>query len=73
MNKAVPSSAHSMILGVFYKSGMTSDMYPGDDELLAAIPNRDDMSPTKLIDGFLSNDNCATANKTGNNLIEKLL
>ena len=52
---------------------MTSVMYPGEDELLAAIPNSDDMSPTKLIGGFLSHDNCATANKMGNNLMEKIL
>ena len=44
---------------------MTSDMYPGDDKLLAAIPNSEDMSPTKLIGGFLTHNNCATANKTG--------
>ncbi len=27
----------------------------------------------KVIGGFLSHDNCATANKTGNNLMEKIL
>jgi hypothetical protein len=43
---------------------MTSALYPGEDKLLAAIPNRDDMSPMKLIGGFLSHNNCATANKT---------
>jgi hypothetical protein len=52
---------------------MTSALYPGEDKLLAAIPNRDDMSPTKLIGGFLSHDNCTTANKTENNLMEKIL
>jgi len=45
---------------------MTCDMYPGDNDLVATIPNSNDMSPTKLIGGFLSHDNCATANKTGN-------
>jgi hypothetical protein len=44
---------------------MTADMYLGDNELLAVIPNSEDMSPTKLICGFLSHYNCATANKTG--------
>jgi hypothetical protein len=75
MNKAMLSSVHSMILGVIYKNGkdMTSIMYPGVDELLAAIPNSDDMSPTKLISGFLSHDDCATANKMGNNFMEKIL
>ena len=53
---------------------MTAVMYPYEDNLLAAIPNSDDMSPTKLIGGFSSHDNCATANKTGNtNLMEKIL
>ena len=52
---------------------MTSVMYLGEDELLAAIPNSDDMSPTKLIGGFLSHDNCATSNKTVYNLMEKIL
>jgi hypothetical protein len=52
---------------------MTYIMYPGEDELLAAIPNSGDMSPIKLIGGFLSHDNCATANKMGNNLMEKIL
>jgi hypothetical protein len=52
---------------------MTSDMYPGDNKLLAAIPNKDDMSPKKLIGEVLSHDNCTTANKTGNNLMEKIL
>jgi hypothetical protein len=69
------------IISAFHDSGrllqewrdMTYDMYPGDNELLAAIPNSDDMSPTKLIGGFLSHDNCATANKMGNNLMEKIL
>jgi hypothetical protein len=69
------------IISAFHDSGrhlhewrdMTSIMHPGEDELLAAIPNSDDMSPTKLIGGFLSYDNCATANKTRNNLMEKIL
>ncbi len=69
------------IISAFHDSGchlqewrdMASIMYPGEDELLAAICNSDDMSPTKLIGGFLSHDNCATANKTGNNLMEKIL
>ena len=52
---------------------MTYIMYPGEDELLAAIPNSGDMSPIKLIGGFLSHNNCATANKMGNNLMEKIL
>jgi len=69
------------IISAFNNSGrllqewqdMTSDMYPGENEMLVAIPNSDDMSPTKLIGGFLSHNNCATANKTGNNLMEKIL
>ena len=48
-------------------------MYPDENELLASIPNSADMSPTKLIGGFLSHDNCTTANKTGNNLMERYL
>ena len=48
-------------------------MYPGEDNLLAAIPNSDDMSPMKLIGGFLSHDNCANANKTVYNLMQKIL
>ena len=52
---------------------MTCDMYPDDDDLVATIPNSNDMSPTKLIGGFLSHDNCATANKTGNILMDKIL
>ena len=44
---------------------MTSVMYPGEDELLAAIPNSDDMSPTKLTGGFLSHDNEVTVDREG--------
>ena len=69
------------IISAFDESGrllqewrdMTCAMYPGDDDLVATIPNSNDMSPTKLIGGFLSHDNCATANKTGNNLMERIL
>ena len=52
---------------------ITAVMYPGEDNLLAANPNSDDMSPVKLIGGFLSHDNCATANKTAYNLMQKIL
>ena len=52
---------------------ITAVMYPGEDNLLAAIPNSNGMSPTKLIGGFLSHSNCATANKTVYNLMEKIL
>jgi hypothetical protein len=45
---------------------MTAAMYPDDIELLSTIPKSEDMSPTKLIGGYISHDNCATANKTGN-------
>ncbi len=52
---------------------ITAVMYPGEDNLLAAIPNSDDMSPVKLIGGFLSQDNCATVNKTAYYLMQKIL
>jgi hypothetical protein len=52
---------------------MTCDMYPGDNDLVATIPNSNDMSPTKLFGGFLSHDNCATAKKMGNILMDKKL
>jgi hypothetical protein len=69
------------IIGAFNDSGrlldewhdMTTEMYPGDNQLLALIPVSADMSPTKLIGGFLSHDNCATANKTGNNVMDMIL
>ncbi len=41
-----------------------------DDRL---IPNSADISPTKLIGGFLSLDNCTTANKTCNNVMDMIL
>ena len=37
------------------------------------IPKSEDMSPTKLIGGYISHDNCATANKTGNLLMDMIL
>ncbi len=52
---------------------MTTEMYPNDNKLLALIPNSADMCPTKLIGGFLSHDNCATANKTCNNVMDMIL
>jgi len=52
---------------------MTTEMYPDDIGLLALIPYSSDMSPTKLIGGFLSHDNCATANKTGDNVMDMIL
>jgi hypothetical protein len=69
------------IIGAFNDSGhlldewrkMTAEMYPNDSELLASIPYSADMCPTKLIGGFLSHDNCATANKTGNIVTEMIL
>jgi hypothetical protein len=59
------------IIGAFNDSGhlldewrdMMTEMYPGDNILLALIPDSADMSPTKLIGGFLSHDNCATAKR----------
>jgi hypothetical protein len=48
-------------------------MCPGENEFLASIPNSAKMSPTKLIGGFLSHNNCATANKTGNNIMDMIL
>ena len=48
---------------------MTAAMYPDKIELPATIPRSKDMSLTKLlIGGYISHDNCATANKTGNYL-----
>jgi hypothetical protein len=69
------------IIGVFNDSGclldewrnITAEMYPGDNKLLACIPISIDMSPTKLIGGFLYHNNCATANKTGNNVMDMIL
>ncbi len=69
------------IIGAFNDSGrlldewrdMTTEMYPGDNQLLALIPDSADMSPTKLIGGFLSHDNCATTNKTDNNVMDMIL
>jgi hypothetical protein len=69
------------IIGAFNDPGclledwreMTTEMYPNDIELLALIPHSSDMSPTKPIAGFLSHDNCATANKTGNNAMDMIL
>jgi hypothetical protein len=52
---------------------MTAAMYPDEIELLATIPRSKDMSPTKLIGGYISHDNCATANKTGNYLSDMIL
>jgi hypothetical protein len=52
---------------------MTTEMYPDDIELLALIPHSSNMSPTKLMGRFLSHDNCATANKTGNNVMDMIL
>jgi hypothetical protein len=69
------------IIGAFNDSGhllqewreMTAEMYSHEKELLEMIPNSVDMSPTKLIGGFLYHDNCATANKTGNILMDMIL
>jgi hypothetical protein len=69
------------IIGAFNESGrlleewrdMTAAMYPEDIELLESIPKGDAMSPTKLIGGYISHDNCATANKTGNLLMDYIL
>jgi len=69
------------IIGAFNDSGrllqewrdMTTTMYPDEIELLSTIPKSEDMSPTKLIGGYISHDNCATANKTGNLLMDMIL
>jgi hypothetical protein len=69
------------IIGAFNDSGrlledwreMTTEMYPDDIKLLPLIPHSSDMSPTKLIGQFLSHDNWATANKTGNNVMDMIL
>ena len=69
------------IIGAFNKSGclleewrdMTATMYPDAIELLESIPNGNAMSPTKLIGGYISHDNCATANKSENLLMENIL
>ncbi len=52
---------------------MTAAMYPDEIELLATIPRSKVMSPTKLIGGYISHDNCATANKTENYLSGMIL
>jgi hypothetical protein len=41
--------------------------------LLATILRSKDKSPTKLIGGYISHDNCATANITGNYLSDMIL
>jgi hypothetical protein len=69
------------IIGAFNDSGlllqewrdMTTTMYPDEIELLSIIPKSEDMSPTKLIGGYISHDNCAMANKTGNLLMVMIL
>jgi hypothetical protein len=69
------------IIGVFNDSGhllqelreMTTEMYPHEIKFLALIPNSVDMSPTKLLGGFLSHNNCATTNKTCNNVMDMIL
>ncbi len=72
-SRAIISASHDSGHHLQEWQDMTSIMYPGEDKLLAAIPNSDVMSPTKLIGGFLSHNNCATANKMVNNLMEKIL
>ena len=71
-----------VIIGAFNESGrlleewrdiITAAMYPDDIELLESIPKGDAMSPTKLIGGFISHDNCTTANKTGSLLMDNRL
>ncbi len=52
---------------------MTEEMYPEESELVDSIPKPEEMSPTKLLGGFISHDNCATANKTGIILGAKIL
>ncbi len=69
------------IIGSFHESGkllmawrdMASKMYPDEPELVNLIPKPEEMSPTKLLGGFISHNNCATANKTGTILAEKIL
>jgi hypothetical protein len=69
------------IIGAFNDSGwllqewcdMTAAMYPDEIALLATIPRSKDMSPKKLIGGYISHDNCATANKPGNYLSDMIL
>ncbi len=69
------------IIGAFNESGrllqewrdMTATMYPDEIELLSTIPKSEVMSSTKLIGGYISHDNCATANKTGNLLMDLIL
>jgi hypothetical protein len=52
---------------------MMTEICPNEIQLLAIIPNSADMSPTKLIGGFLSHNNCATADKTCNNVMDMIL
>jgi hypothetical protein len=66
MNRAVLLLVHSM-------SQVGATMYPDEIELLSTIPKSEDMSPTKLIGGYISHDNCAMANKTGNLLMDLIL
>jgi hypothetical protein len=70
------------IIGAFNEFGrlleewrdiITAAMYPDDIELLESIPKGDAMSQTKLIGGFISHDNCTTANKTGDLLMDNRL
>jgi hypothetical protein len=69
------------IIASFHESGKllkewretTAEMYPEDIELLDTIPKPVDMSPTKLLGGYISHDNCATANKTGDILCDKII
>jgi hypothetical protein len=69
------------IIASFHESGkllkewreMTAEMYPDDIELLGSIPKPGDMSPTKLLGGYISHDNCSTANLTGDILCDRIL
>ena len=69
------------IIGSFHESGkllkawrdMTAKMYPDEPELADLIPQPEELSPTKLLGGFISHDNCATANLTGAIVAEKII
>ena len=52
---------------------MTATIYPDEIEILSTISKSEDITPTKLIGGYISHDNCAMANKTGDLLMDLIL
>jgi hypothetical protein len=72
-SRAIISSSHNSSKLLKAWRDMTANMYPNKPELVNRIPKPDEMSPTKLLGGFISHDNCAMANKTGVIVAEKIL